>query len=50
LVLVLVESEAELFEVVGAAHAIGGFAHLLHGGKKQSQQHGDDGDDDEQFD
>src|SRR5216683_4824528 len=40
----------ELFEVVGAFHAVGGFAHLLHGRQQKANQNGDDRDHDEQLD
>src|SRR5262249_29311484 len=48
--LVIVTRETNLLEVVGAGHAVGGFAHLLHGGQEQADQDGDDGDDHEQLD
>ena len=34
----------KLMQIVLAAHAVGGFAHLLHGGKQQPYQDRDDGD------
>ena len=49
-VVVHLEGEADLLEVVGAGHAVSGLAHLLHGGQEHGQQHGDDGDHDEQLD
>src|SRR5262249_25103444 len=48
--LVVVHGQGELLEVVGAAHPVGGLAHLLHRRQQQADQHRDDGDDDEQLD
>src|SRR5262249_16070987 len=48
-VVVVVQGEADLFEVVGAAHAVGGLADLLHGGQEQANQDANNGDDDQQF-
>ena len=42
--------DADLLEVVGALSAAGRFASRLHGGKKQRDEYGDDGDDHQQFD
>ena len=49
-VVVHLEGEADLLEVVGAAGAGGGLAHLLHGRQQEADQDGDDRDDDEQLD
>ena len=49
-VFVIQQSEAELFQVVGAGHAVGSFAHLLHGRHKQGDEDGDDGNHHQQFD
>ena len=38
-----------LLEVVGAAHAVGGFANLLHGGHQQADKHRDNGDDNQKL-
>src|SRR5262249_33854757 len=40
--LVVVQGEAELLQVIGAAHACGGLAHLLHGGEQEADEDGDD--------
>jgi len=45
-----VDPERDLLEVVGALHAVGGFADLLDRGQQQPDQDGDDRDDDEQLD
>jgi hypothetical protein len=45
-----VQSQAELFEVVGTAGAVGRFAHLLHRWHQQPDQHRDDGDHHQQLD
>ena len=47
---VVVESEADLLEVVGALDAPGRFSRRLDGRQEQRDQHGDDGDDDEELD
>jgi len=39
---VVVQRQADLFEVVGAAHAGGGLADLLDGGEEEADQDGDD--------
>jgi hypothetical protein len=49
-VVVHLQRQADLFQVVAAGDAAGSLAHLLHGGKEEGQQDGDDGDDHEQFD
>src|SRR5262249_19447065 len=41
-VVVVVHGQADLLEVVGAAHAGGGLAHLLDGGDEEPDQNGDD--------
>jgi len=46
-VVVRVRRQAELLEVVLALGAVGGLAHLLHGGQQQADQHRDDGDHDQ---
>ena len=49
-VVIIVVGQTDLLEVVGAAHAVGGFAHFLHGGNQQADKHGDDGYNYQQFD
>jgi hypothetical protein len=49
-VVVVVQRQAELFEVVLALRPVGRLAHLLYGGQQQPDQDGDDGDDNEQLD
>ena len=49
-VAVVVDSQAELFEVVLAAHAIGCLAHLLHGRQQEADQDGNDGDHHQELD
>ena len=44
---VIVEGAADLFEIVGALNAAGGFAGRLHGGKQQCDQDGNNRDDDQ---
>jgi len=44
-----VERQADLFEVVKAAHPVSGLADLLDGRQQQAHEYGDDGDDDEQL-
>ena len=48
-VVVVVERQTDLLQVVLALHAAGRLARLLHGGKQQSNQQGDDGHHDQQF-
>jgi len=48
--LVIVQAEAELLEVIGALHPVGGLADLLDRGQQQPDQDGDDSDDNEQLD
>jgi hypothetical protein len=45
-----VDGQADLLEVVGALHAVGRLAHLLHGGQEQADQDGDDGNHHQQLD
>src|SRR5262245_47671326 len=40
----MVCGQAELLEVVGALHAVGGLAHLLHRREQEADEDGDDGD------
>src|SRR5262245_21920117 len=47
---VVVQAEADLLEIVGALHPVGGLPDLLNGREKQADQDRDDGDDDEEFD
>ena len=42
--------EAELLQVVGALDPSCRLARRLHGGEQQCDQHGDDRDDDQEFD
>src|SRR5262249_4642762 len=46
----VVKRQADLLQVVGARRPRGGFADLLDGGQQQADEHGDDGDDDQQLD
>ena len=46
---VVLQSETDLHQVVLALRPSCGFARLLNGGKQQCDQHGDDGDHDEQL-
>ena len=48
--MIAVHGDTQLLQVVGATHPVGRLAHLLHGWDKKSDEHGDDGDDNEQFD
>src|SRR5262249_46554493 len=48
--LVVVGGEADLLEVVGAGHAVGGLPHLLDGGQQEADQHRGNRDDDQQLD
>jgi hypothetical protein len=47
---VIVQSQADLFEVISALQASGGFAGRLHGWQQQADENTDDGDDDQKFD
>jgi hypothetical protein len=49
-IVVVVQREADLFEVVLALRAPCGFPRLLHGRQQQRDQDRNDRDDDEQFD
>src|SRR5262249_49515028 len=49
-VVIVVKGEPELLQVIGALHAIGRLAHLLHRGQQQADEDADDGDDDEELD
>src|SRR5579872_7444105 len=44
-----VERNADLVQVIAALCAAGRFARLLHGGKEERDQDGDDGDDDQKL-
>ena len=48
--MVVVKGDADLFEVIFALGASGGFAGLLDGGQEESDEDRDDGDDNEEFD
>src|SRR5437660_826408 len=48
--MIVMDGQPHLFEVVAAAGAVGGLAHLLDGGQKKSNQDGNDGNNDQQFD
>ena len=48
--MVVVDGQPELLEVVLAGGPGGRLADLLHRGQQQPDEHGDDGDDDQQFD
>src|SRR4029077_8473562 len=41
-VVVMVQSKADLLEVIGALGAIGGFAHFLYGGQQQGNEDAND--------
>src|SRR5262249_1443247 len=43
-VVVVVDSQSELFEIIAALHACRRFADLLDGGQQQADEDGDDGD------
>src|SRR5207253_2097776 len=47
---IAVQRQAELFEVVLAADAVGRLAHFLYGGDQQAEQDADDADNHEQLD
>jgi hypothetical protein len=46
----MVQSDAELFQVIAALHPVGGFTDLLYGREQQPHQDGDNGDHDQQLD
>jgi hypothetical protein len=46
---VVVQGKSPLLEVVGAFHAIGGLADLLHRGQQQADQDRDDRNHDQEF-
>ncbi len=48
--MVIVNRQADLLEIVLALRPAGRFAGLLDSGQQQGNQHGNNGDDDEQFD
>ena len=50
LLMVIHQGEANLFQVVAALGLASGFACQLDGGQNQSNQHCNDGDDDQQLD
>jgi hypothetical protein len=47
---VVVQSDADLLQIIGALDSPGGFSGRLDRRQQQGNQHGDNGDDDEQFD
>src|SRR5439155_20515164 len=49
LVVVRVQGQPKLLEIVAARHTVGRFPYLLDRRQKQADQHGDDGDDDEEL-
>ena len=49
-IVVVVQRQADLLQVVGALHPIGGLAHLLHRRQQHADQDADDGDDHQQLD
>jgi hypothetical protein len=49
-VVIIMNGESDLLEMVGACHPPCGFASGLDGGQQQSDEHADNGDDDEEFD
>jgi hypothetical protein len=48
--MIILSGQAELLQVIGAVDPIAGLAHLLHRWHKETDQDGDNGDDDQQFD
>ena len=48
--LVIMESQTNIFHIVGAAHTVGCLAHLLYGWHQQTHQHSNDGNHHQQFD
>ena len=49
-VIAIVHGQANLLEVVFGRRAVGNLANLLHGGQQERDEHGDDGDDNQQLD
>src|SRR5437588_647930 len=49
-VVVMVGRDSQLFEVVGASHAVGGLAHLLHRREQEADEDRDDGDHHQELD
>jgi hypothetical protein len=49
-IMTMMKGHANLPQVVRTLDATRGFAHSLHGGQQQGDQHSDDRDDDEQLD
>jgi hypothetical protein len=47
--MVPVQGKTILLEVIMTPHAVGGFPDFLDRGQEQTDQHGNDGDDDEQL-
>jgi hypothetical protein len=47
--MVIVQSDADLLEMIAALHAAGGFAGRLDGGEKQRHENPDDGNDHQKF-
>src|SRR5260370_82449 len=48
--MITVAAKGQLLEVVAAPRPVGRFAHLLDGRQQESDQHRDDGNDDQQLD
>jgi hypothetical protein len=48
--MVVVQAQADLLEVVGALHPVGGRPHFLHRRQQQGDQDTDNGNDDEELD
>lgn len=48
--MIVVQSEADLLQIVGALHPVGCFPYLLDGWEEQADQDGDNRDNDQQFD
>ena len=43
-IVVIVQRDAELFQIIAAFHPVGGLTNLLDGGQQEADQDGDDGD------